>query len=434
MINVGGPFGDALDVIQVGKSDHMRKKLAVAFASVALVAGLSNYLIVALFSDSAASTAVGLALADALIGILAGISLSRYFTRHLKDLATATSQMSKGDLTLKVDIQTGDEIEELASSFNLMVGSLFNVVTEVKATAQQIFASAQSLSTTASEMNASTEEISSTVQNIARDAESQAEMVNRTTEITRAVASSTEEIAEKARTAAVLVSEAGVRARQGADDASAAMEKITQIYQKVERASSAVAGFRDRALQINKTVDAITSIAQQTHLLALNATIEAARAGEHGRGFAVVAEEVGKLAENARVFADRISDLADGINTGSAGVIESMNDSLAAAVEGRGVVSGVSRNLEEIKQAVLGTVDRVMDISAATEKQARGAEGLVKAIEEISRIAGNNAAGTQEASAATQEQTASMQEMSASARQLARTSDTLKELVTVFKI
>src|SRR5262245_24432585 len=94
MINAGGRVGDALVLFKVGISEIMRKKLAIAFVSVALVAGLSNYFIVAIFSDSAVSTAVGLAIADALIGILAGISLSRYFTRHLKDLATATSQMS----------------------------------------------------------------------------------------------------------------------------------------------------------------------------------------------------------------------------------------------------------------------------------------------------------------------------------------------------
>jgi len=412
----------------------MQKKLAIGFVAVALIAGLSNYLIVALFKDSAISTALGLAVADALIGVLAGTSLSRYYTRHLKSLAAASSEMSRGDLTRTVHISTGDEVEELARSFNAMVSNMLNVVTEVKSTAQHIFASAQSLSTTAEEMNASTEEISSTVQNIARGAETQAEMANRTSEITRSVAHSTEEIADKAKTAASLASEVGVRARQGADDASAAMEKISQIYHKVEKASSTVAGFRERALQINKTVDFISSIAQQTHLLALNATIEAARAGEHGRGFAVVAEEIGKLAENARVFANQISELAEGINTGSAGVIETMNASLASAVEGRSVVSDVARHLEDIKQAVLTTVDRVMEISAATEKQARGAEGLVKAIEEISHIAENNAAGTEEASAATQEQTASMQEMSASAQQLARTSDTLKELVTIFRI
>jgi len=412
----------------------MQKKLAIGFVAVALVAGLSNFLIVALFKDSAASTAVGLAVADALIGVLAGISLSRYFTRHLKELAAASSHMSKGDLTRKVEIATGDEIEELAFSFNAMVGSLSNVVTEVKASAEQIFASARTLSSAAGEMNASTEEISTTVQSIARGAESQAEMVHRTTEITRVLARSTEEIAEKAKLAATLAGDAGKRARQGADDAAAAIETISRICETVERASGAVAGFRERALQINKTVDFITSIAQQTHLLALNATIEAARAGEHGRGFAVVAEEVGKLADNARGFAEQISDLAKGINTGSQDVIDSMSESLESATGGRDAVAGVSRHLEDIKQAVLATLDRVVEITAATENQARGAEGLVNAIDEIARIAESNAAGTQQASAATQEQTASMQEMSTSAQQLARTSDVLKELVTIFRI
>ncbi|MGH9869481.1 MAG: methyl-accepting chemotaxis protein [Candidatus Polarisedimenticolia bacterium] len=412
----------------------MRVKLAFGFVAVALVAGLSNYLIVALFRDSALSTGVGLAVVDALIGVLAGTSLSRYFTRHLKDLALATSHMSKGDLTRKVEIHTGDEIEELASSFNAMVASLSNVVTEVKVSAQQISTSAQSLSSTAEEMNASTENISDTVRKIAVGAESQAAMVDRTTEITRELAVSTEEIAARARAAASLASEAGTRARQGADDAGQATEKISQIYRKVERASETVAGFRERALQINKTVDFITSIAHQTHLLALNATIEAARAGEHGRGFAVVAAEVGKLADSARVFADQIAELAEGINTGSSGVIESMNDSLASAVDGRNAVGAVGRNLEDIKQAVLATVDRVSEISASTEKQALGADRLVKAIEEIARIAQSNAAGTQDASAATLEQTASMQEMSSSAQQLARTSDALKEMVTIFRL
>ncbi len=412
----------------------MRTKLAFGFVAVALIAGLSNFFIVAMFRDSAVSTGLGLAAADALIGVLAGLVLSRYFTRHLKDLANATSHMSKGDLTRKVEIRTGDEIEELASSFNAMVASLSNVVTEVKVSAQQISESAQSLSSTAGEMNASTENISRTVRQIADGAESQAGMVARTTEITRDLAVSTEEIAARARSATALASEAGGRARQGADGAGEAIEKISQIYRKVERASQMVGGFRERALQINKTVDFITSIAQQTHMLALNATIEAARAGEHGRGFAVVAGEVGKLADSARVFADQIADLAEGINTGSSGVIESMNDSLASAVEGRNAVGAVGRNLEDITHSVLATVERVSEISAATDKQAKGADRLVRAIEEIARIAQSNATGTQGASAATLEQTASMQEMSASAQKLARTSDALREMVTIFRL
>jgi len=59
---------------------------------------------------------------------------------------------------------------------------------------------------------------------------------------------------------------------------------MNEVSEKVDRAAAAVQGFRERALEINKTVDFITSIAQETHLLALNATIEAARAASTAAG------------------------------------------------------------------------------------------------------------------------------------------------------
>ena len=415
----------------------MQRKLAVGFLGVAVIVSVLNFVsfkVSWLVDWFPGSTGLVIAMLDVIVGIGAAIILSRYYTHNIKELATASTAMSKGDLTRRVEVRTRDEVGELAGSFNAMLSSMLNVVTEVKSTSERVFESAQALSSTAEEMNASTEEISNTVQGIARGAETQADMVNRTQETTRLLATSTEEIAAKARAAAKVAGEAAETSRQGSADASLAEEKMTEVSTKVGRAASSVEGFRDRALEINKTVDFITSIAQQTHLLALNATIEAARAGEHGRGFAVVAEEIRQLAENARGFAEQISSLAQNINSGAADLLKSMTDTSRSSDEARTVVTAAGRRLIEIAGTIQTVVSRFEEISALTEKQARGADEVVKAIEEIARIAESNAAGTQEASAATQEQTASMQEMYTSAAQLARTSDTLKDLVSIFKM
>ena len=411
----------------------MRLKLALAFLVVTLLFVITHFAFTPPRFYSLWEL-IGYISVEVLIGLTAAVVLSKYFTRNLLNLAAASAVISRGDLTRKVEVRTNDEVGDLARSFNTMMQSLYNVVTEVRSVSGHIFESAQSLSATAQEMNATTEEISSTVQNIARGAEGTADMVNKTSAITREMATSIERISEKSRFAAKSSEDAGERARVAGEQILGASQKIIEIVTLIDKSTTDVAGFKDRALRIDESVDFISHIAQQTHLLALNATIEAARAGEHGRGFSVVAEEIRKLADSSRKFADQIAKLAKEINSESSGVIASMNDSTRSAREGEKVIRQARESIDSMVKLVLTGMERVQEISALSETQAKGADGLVRAIEEISKIAEDNAAGTEEASAATQEQTASMEEMSASAQELARSSDTLKDLISIFKV
>ncbi|MBI2000819.1 MAG: methyl-accepting chemotaxis protein, partial [candidate division NC10 bacterium] len=373
-----------------------------------------------------------------LLAIVAGMVLafvmSRSLTTEIRSLAMTAGTVAEGDLTRDVPVNTSDEVGELAATFNLMVGSLRDIVREVKTTSDAVTSSAMALSASAEEMNASTEEIAATVEQIAKGAEHQAGLVEQTSKVMREMANSINEIAARAKSAAEAAAEAGYTAQTGGKSAREAMEKMKGVFSIIEGAAGGVKGFSEKTQQIGTIVDVITRIAQQTHLLALNATIEAARAGEAGRGFAVVAEEVRKLATEAAGSAEKIADIIKQIQAENSKVAGSIEVATREITSGREVLTYTGDALEDIVRVVVEEVKKVQEISALTQQQTQGAQELVKTIDEIAKVAEDNAASTEEASAATTEQTASMEQMAQSAQQLSRLADTLKTLVARFNV
>jgi methyl-accepting chemotaxis protein len=368
------------------------------------------------------------------LGLGAAWCISHLLSRRLRQLAKAAALISKGDLTLTVETRGSDETGELARALSVMTASLLNVVLEVQRTADQISSSAQALSSASGEINAATEEIAGTARDIARGAEDQATQVRHTTETTRALSQGVERVAARAREFYDAAAASADSAARGADDARRTAEAIAQLTGRTASATAAVEGFRLKATEIGNIVSFITSISHQTHLLAINAAIEAARAGEEGRGFGVVAEEVSRLADNVRQFAEQISSISDEIMQGSRAVADEIRNSVAAADELRAMIDRSAASFESIVQATRGTAARVGEISDLTETQKLGAAEVTRSLEAITEIAGRNARGTEEASAATHEQTLSMQKMAESAHSLARTSDQLKGLIAIFKL
>ncbi|HTX54407.1 MAG TPA: methyl-accepting chemotaxis protein [Candidatus Baltobacteraceae bacterium] len=368
------------------------------------------------------------------IGMILAFFMAKGFTTELRGLAGAARVVAEGDLTQDVPVNTRDEVGEVAESFNQMVGSLREIVREVKTTSEAVTGSAVSLSSSAEEMNSSTEEIAATVEQIAKGAEHQASLVDETSKVIHGMAGAITEIASRAKAAAEAAAEAGYTAQTGGKSARDAMEKMKGVFTIVEGAAGGVKGLSSKTQQVGTIVDVITRIAQQTNLLALNATIEAARAGEAGRGFAVVADEVRKLATEAAGSAEKIAEIIKEVQSESIRVADSMDMATREIASGRDVLTYTSTALEEIVRGVVDEVKKVQEISGLTQRQTEGAQSLVKTIDEIAKVAEDNAASTEEASAATTEQTASMDQMAQSAQQLSGLADKLKSLVARFNV
>lgn len=232
---------------------------------------------------------------------------------------------SEGDLTQKLEIHTGDELEMIAENVNALLDFMRRIMQNIAGNSSQLNLSAQNVvkyivdaegnindvsssmeemstameetSVSLSQVNDSVTEIDSNVQHISSDAEEGKKFTDR--------------IMNKASGIYDQASREQADARQSAQEMAAAVNETIEKSKKVE--------------EIRVLTDNIINITEQTNLLALNASIEAARAGEAGRGFAVVADEIGKLADHSEATAEQIQQV-------NQDVIEAVNE-LAAKAE-----------------------------------------------------------------------------------------------------
>ncbi|BCR06865.1 methyl-accepting chemotaxis protein [Desulfuromonas versatilis] len=372
-----------------------------------------------------------------LVGLALGWGFSRAFTANIRVLTESAERLRQGDLSQPVQLRSTalpDETLDLANSLNQVVESLRELVGKIRSSSIRVAESAQGLSSTSEEMTASANEVANTVEQISRGAETQAEMIERCSRLIKEMAVSIELIASSAKKVAASANDTAGTAQRGGEMVGTAIGKMKQVLADVERNGAQMGSFGMQVQKIGKIVEVITGIAGKTNLLALNATIEAARAGEYGRGFAVVAEEIRKLADSTGQSAGEITELIEAIRDEGQKVQASMSESIREIGAGRDAINTTGQAFEEIIQTALVTQTKATGIAELAEKQTEGSAGMVKAIDEISRVVADNAAATEEVSATTQQQSAAMEEMAHAAQGLSTLAEDLLEVVRRFEL
>lgn len=364
-------------------------------------------------------------------------ALSRMLSR-VKDLNRAAEEISRGDLSRPVPPEGSflgtDEIDLLTVSIAHMQENLRDLVSHTQRTAGSVSDAANDLQASAEGVNASSVGVGTSMEKIAQGADLQNELVERTSKLIQEIASSIERTAKSADDAARSSTETSTTAQSGGKAAGLAAERLGKVFGRIENASEMVIDFGAKTQQIDKVVQVISGISQQTNLLALNATIEAARAGEYGRGFAVVAEEVRKLAEQAARSADQISQLAEDISHHSEQVVGAMEEAREELGEGREELAAIIKTLEGIVRQAMRGAEKVDHISTFARQQLEGSAEMVRATENISAVAKDNARSTEEVRDLIVEQTRAMQQMAASAQELLALSKELQTVVQRFRL
>ncbi len=298
-------------------------------------------------------------------------------TRPIQSLQSTVDTISRdGNVQRRVEIQSKDEVGDLAHSYNMLLDRLQKVNGQMEGASEQVVT------------------LASQVMDMVAPVEvSMREQVMQTTMVASSsdeMTATVQDVAENAQGAAELALAADCEAKRGGQVVSKTTEGMTRLSGLVDESATMLASLEQRSTHVGEVTNMINDIADQTNLLALNAAIEAARAGEQGRGFAVVADEVRKLAERTSKSTKEITDMIHSMQAETRETVtvmqvgkEEAHEALASAIESGDALGTILTVVDQVTH-------RMTQIATAAEEQSMTTKEISRNIESVAIVSRDN--------------------------------------------
>ncbi|MDQ1910430.1 methyl-accepting chemotaxis protein [Paenibacillus sp. GD4] len=361
-----------------------------------------------------------------------GYGISEMITRPIRSIQKLMARAQEGDLTVRGDYDSKDEIGLLTGDFNRMVSGLQSIIVKITEESQNLSASTEQLLASSEQSSQAVNQVVMSIQEIAGGAETQLKSTNESVRAMEEMAAGVKRIAEFSGN----VTETSVGASRQADEGNrsiqSAVDQMSLIRSSVSSSTQMVKRLGERSKEIGQIVDVITDISNQTNLLALNAAIEAARAGEHGRGFSVVADEVRKLAEQSRQSADQIVQIVRQIHTETTQAIVAMEKGDREVEGGMILMKEAGDAFTSILHAIQEVASQIHEVSAASEEMSASADQITASLHHMESIAKSAFENTENVFASSEEQLATMEEISDAVKALTDMAQELHDITLRF--
>jgi methyl-accepting chemotaxis protein len=360
--------------------------------------------------------------------------IAKQIATPITKLSVEVQKVAEGDLTVKLESKTKDEVGQLTNHFNEMVAQMNQMVSTIQSNVTSVEESSQQVSHLTEETIASSKEIASAMDSVAKNATHQANEIESILMQMENMSESVSEVNTSMNAMAQLSSEVDSSSNEGMDRLHQLSSASSDSTAQLEEVETVMTNLVERVNTISNVMATIRSISEQTNLLALNASIEAARAGEHGKGFAVVATEVRKLAEQSREATDYVGTTIKGIQEETEKAVLAMNQTRQMANDQQQSVMNTERAFESITTAADKLAQSVKEVTIEMDKIAHEQSTFAKVIQVFAAGSEETAAASEEINASTDEQLTYLQHVATTSDHLQVDSQKLKELVQHFRV